>query len=54
MHCGPFANIAHGNNSVVADRVRIPRSSPTTLPPVTEARFGLDMDVQIVCGSATA
>jgi formyltetrahydrofolate synthetase len=21
MHCGPFANIAHGNNSLVADRV---------------------------------
>ena len=20
MHCGPFANIAHGNNSLVADR----------------------------------
>ena len=22
VHCGPFANIAHGNNSLVADRVR--------------------------------
>src|SRR4029453_15785841 len=21
MHCGPFANIAHGNNSLVADKV---------------------------------
>ena len=20
MHCGPFANIAHGNNSLIADR----------------------------------
>jgi formate--tetrahydrofolate ligase len=23
VHCGPFANIAHGNNSVVADRVAL-------------------------------
>ncbi len=23
MHCGPFANIAHGNNSLIADRVAL-------------------------------
>src|SRR5207244_5769433 len=23
VHCGPFANIAHGNNSLVADRVAL-------------------------------
>ena len=28
MHCGPFANIAHGNNSLVADLIA--RSSATT------------------------
>ena len=21
VHCGPFANIAHGNSSIIADRV---------------------------------
>lgn len=23
VHCGPFANIAHGNSSVVADRMAL-------------------------------
>ena len=23
MHCGPFANIAHGNNSLIADRIAL-------------------------------
>ena len=23
VHCGPFANIAHGNSSVVADRLAL-------------------------------
>ena len=23
VHCGPFANIAHGNSSVVADRIAL-------------------------------
>jgi formate--tetrahydrofolate ligase len=31
VHCGPFANIAHGNSSLVADRVA--PSSPTTSSP---------------------
>ena len=29
IHCGPFANIAHGNNSVVADRVAL-KLGPTS------------------------
>ena len=27
VHCGPFANIAHGNNSLVADRVALSSAS---------------------------
>ena len=27
VHCGPFANIAHGNNSILADRVALARTT---------------------------
>src|SRR4051794_12104137 len=36
VHCGPFANIAHGNNSVVADRVALKLADFV----VTESGFG--------------
>ena len=42
VHCGPFANIAHGNNSVLADRAALPGSDIV----VTEAGFGADMGAQ--------
>ena len=49
VHCGPFANIAHGNNSVVADRVALKLSDYV----VTESGFGSDMGMEkffdIVC-----
>src|ERR687888_1017 len=49
MHCGPFANIAHGNNSLVADRVGMKLGEYV----VTESGFGSDMGMEkffdIVC-----
>jgi len=49
VHCGPFANIAHGNNSVVADRVALKIADYV----VTESGFGSDMGMEkffdIVC-----
>ncbi len=52
VHAGPFANIAHGNNSVVADRVALKTADYV----VTEAGFGADMGaekfVNIKCRSA--
>ena len=42
MHCGPFANIAHGNSSVVADRVALGCADFV----VTEAGFGSDMGAE--------
>ncbi|HZC29696.1 MAG TPA: formate--tetrahydrofolate ligase, partial [Gaiellaceae bacterium] len=49
MHCGPFANIAHGNNSLVADRIALKLGDVV----VTESGFGADMGMEkfmdIVC-----
>jgi formate--tetrahydrofolate ligase len=49
MHCGPFANIAHGNNSLVADQVGMKLADYV----VTESGFGSDMGMEkffdIVC-----
>ncbi len=49
VHCGPFANIAHGNNSLVADRVALKLGDIV----VTESGFGADMGMEkffdIVC-----
>lgn len=42
VHCGPFANIAHGNNSIIADRAALAGSDIV----VTEAGFGADMGAQ--------
>jgi formate--tetrahydrofolate ligase len=38
VHCGPFANVAHGNNSVLADRMALKLADYV----VTEAGFGTD------------
>ena len=40
VHAGPFANIAHGNSSVLADRIALHRLGDGYL--VTEAGFGAD------------
>ena len=49
VHCGPFANIAHGNNSLVADRIALRLGDVV----VTESGFGADMGMEkfmdIVC-----
>jgi formyltetrahydrofolate synthetase len=49
VHCGPFANIAHGNNSLVADLVALKIGDYV----VTESGFGSDMGMEkffnIVC-----
>jgi formate--tetrahydrofolate ligase len=38
VHAGPFANIAHGNNSIIADRIALKLSEYV----VTESGFGVD------------
>ena len=49
MHCGPFANIAHGNNSLLADLIAQKLGDYV----VTESGFGSDMGMtkffDIVC-----
>ena len=42
VHCGPFATIAHGNNSILADRAALATSDIL----VTEAGFGADMGAE--------
>ncbi len=42
VHCGPFANIAHGNNSLVADRVGLKLGDFL----VTESGFASDMGME--------
>ena len=42
VHCGPFANIAHGNNSILADRVALATNDIVC----TEAGFGADMGAE--------
>ena len=42
LHCGPFANIAHGNNSLVATRTALKLGDYT----VTESGFGSDMGME--------
>ena len=42
VHCGPFANIAHGNNSILADRLAL----ATCEIACTEAGFGADMGAE--------
>jgi formate--tetrahydrofolate ligase len=42
VHCGPFANIAHGNNSVLADRIALVTNDIVC----TEAGFGAEMGAE--------
>jgi len=42
IHCGPFANIAHGNNSLVADRVGLKLGEYL----ITESGFASDMGME--------
>jgi formate--tetrahydrofolate ligase len=42
VHAGPFANIAHGNNSIIADRIALATNDIV----LTEAGFGADMGAE--------
>jgi methylenetetrahydrofolate dehydrogenase (NADP+)/methenyltetrahydrofolate cyclohydrolase/formyltetrahydrofolate synthetase len=56
VHAGPFANIAHGNSSILADRVALklaglePGDDPSKVGYVlTEGGFGADMGMEKFC-----
>ncbi|KAF0704991.1 Aste57867_7175 [Aphanomyces stellatus] len=48
VHGGPFANIAHGNSSIVADRMALKLVGRNGVV-VTESGFGADMGVEKFC-----
>ncbi|WP_028117587.1 formate--tetrahydrofolate ligase [Ferrimonas senticii] len=45
VHAGPFANIAHGNSSIIADRIALGLADVV----VTEGGFGSDMGFEKAC-----
>ena len=48
VHAGPFANIAHGNSSIVADQIALKLVGPDGYV-LTEAGFGADMGLEKFC-----
>src|SRR5579871_2054741 len=48
VHAGPFANIAHGNSSIVADQIALKLAGPDGYV-LTEAGFGADMGMEKFC-----
>jgi formyltetrahydrofolate synthetase len=48
VHAGPFANIAHGNSSIVADQIALKLVGPEGYV-LTEAGFGADMGMEKFC-----
>ena len=48
VHAGPFANIAHGNSSIVADQIALKLVGPKGYV-VTESGFGADMGMEKFC-----
>jgi formyltetrahydrofolate synthetase len=48
VHAGPFANIAHGNSSIVADQIALKLVGPAGYV-VTESGFGADMGMEKFC-----
>ncbi|MDG3085669.1 formate--tetrahydrofolate ligase [Vibrio hannami] len=50
IHAGPFANIAHGNSSIIADNIALKLTDYT----VTEAGFGSDMGFEKACNIKAA
>jgi formyltetrahydrofolate synthetase len=42
VHCGPFANIAHGNSSIIADKIAVKLADYV----VTESGFGADIGME--------
>ncbi len=49
VHAGPFANIAHGNSSIVSDRIALKLADYV----ITEAGFGSDMGFEKFCDIKT-
>ncbi|PJC87371.1 formate--tetrahydrofolate ligase [Vibrio sp. HA2012] len=49
IHSGPFANIAHGNSSIIADQLALKLADYT----VTEGGFGSDMGFEKACNIKT-
>mmetsp|Transcript_17050 Transcript_17050/g.30553 ORF Transcript_17050/g.30553 Transcript_17050/m.30553 type:complete len:651 (+) Transcript_17050:1-1953(+) len=45
VHAGPFANIAHGNSSIIADQIGLKMVGPDGFV-VTEAGFGADIGME--------
>eukprot|EP00455_Lapot_gusevi_P034447 TRINITY_DN3796_c0_g2_i4.p1 TRINITY_DN3796_c0_g2~~TRINITY_DN3796_c0_g2_i4.p1 ORF type:complete len:661 (+),score=332.37 TRINITY_DN3796_c0_g2_i4:66-1985(+) len=45
VHAGPFANIAHGNSSIVADQIALKAVGPDGYV-ITEAGFGADIGME--------
>ncbi len=45
VHAGPFANIAHGNSSIIADRIALKLVGPDGFV-VTESGFGADIGME--------
>jgi formyltetrahydrofolate synthetase len=45
VHAGPFANIAHGNSSIVADQIALKLAGPDGYV-LTEAGFGADIGME--------
>ena len=48
VHAGPFANIAHGNSSIIADQIALKLVGKTGFV-VTEAGFGADIGFEKFC-----
>jgi formate--tetrahydrofolate ligase len=48
VHAGPFANIAHGNSSIVADQIALKLVGEGGFV-VTEAGFGSDIGLEKFC-----
>src|SRR5579863_8730494 len=48
IHAGPFANIAHGNSSIVADEIALKLVGPEGYV-LTEAGFGADIGLEKFC-----
>jgi formyltetrahydrofolate synthetase len=42
VHCGPFANIAHGNSSIIADQIAVKLADYV----ITESGFGADIGME--------
>ncbi len=49
MHAGPFANVAHGQSSVIADEIALRLAGPAGFC-VTESGFGADMGFEKFVG----